>query len=147
MTDLTYRDAIYGNAIIQHLEYFKKNKMKFNIFVSPENSDLSVLPDQAFLNGFLCCSFDYGAEESWITDQITIEDNKFNCVLVYKVGGECEEWDEFAISFPLINIVGITRIDGVKDLYLSEVSENYTDYTDEFRTLIENSKKHLKLVR
>lgn len=32
MTDLTYRDAIYGNAIIQHLEYFEKNKMKFNIF-------------------------------------------------------------------------------------------------------------------
>ena len=138
MTDLTYRDAIYANAIIHHLEYFKKNKMKFNIFVSPENLDLSNLPPQAFLNGFLFCSFDYGSEETWITDQISIEDNKFNCVLVYNVGGE---WAEFTISFPLINIVGITRIFSSN---ISEISENYTDA---FRSLVENSKKHLKLVR
>lgn len=59
MTDLTYRDAIYGNAIVQYLEYFKKNNMKFNIFVSLENTNIPELPPQAFLNGFLFCSFDY----------------------------------------------------------------------------------------
>lgn len=132
------RDDLYFDVISNYIEYFRENKQKFNIMVQvQEGTELAKLPQEAYYNGFLHCSFDFGAEETWVADQITLEDNLFKCVVVYFVDNE---WKEYQIQFPVINIIGISRIDKINNI-IQTISENQS-----FRNKVENSKKHLKLV-
>ena len=68
------RDEIYSNAIREYIQYFRDNKLKFNMLVQVlEGSEISKLPVEAYYNGFLHCSFDFGATETYLTDNLTIE--------------------------------------------------------------------------
>ena len=133
------RDELYFDVISNYIKYFRENKQKFNIMVQvQEGTELSKLPPQAYYNGFFHCSFDFGAEETWTSDQIVLEDNLFKWVVVYFVDNE---WTEYQIEFPVINIVVISRIPESVDF------KNTIEQIDrEFRARVENSKKHLKLV-
>ena len=72
-----------------------------------------------------------------MTIELKVEDNLFKCVVVYFVDNE---WKEYQIQFPVIDIVGISRIDKINNI-IQTISENQS-----FRNKVENSKKHLKLV-
>ena len=136
------RDELYFDVISNYIEYFRENKQKFNIMVQvQEGTELAKLPPQAYYNGFFHCSFDFGAEETWTADQIILEDNLFKCVAVYFVDNE---WQEYQIQFPVINIVGISRIAGIAGSINFEFPLEEIDQS--FRARVENSKKHLKLV-
>lgn len=137
------RDDLYFDVISNYIEYFRENKQKFNIMVQvQEGTELAKLPQEAYYNGFLHCSFDFGAEETWVADQITLEDNLFKCVVVYFVDNE---WKEYQIQFPVINIIGISSIKGIKNVEITPITSIVSE-DKEFRNKVENSKKHLKLV-
>ncbi len=104
------RDEIYSECINLYLDSFELNRQKFRIIVAP-TEDMKILPVEAFSNGCVVADFDYGAEETWTTDQILIEDNMFNCVLVYRNAND--EWIEYDVSFPISNILYITKTDVV----------------------------------
>ena len=102
------RDELYFDVISNYIEYFRENKQKFNIMVQvQEGTELSKLPQEAYYNGLFHATFDFGAEETWVADQIVLENNLFKCIVVYFVN---KEWKEYQIEFPVINIVGISRI-------------------------------------
>ena len=134
------RDEIYANSIISYIEYFKENKMKFSLLVqAQEGAEISKLPAEAYYNGFLHCSFDFGATETYLTDSIKIENNIFSCILVYQTN---EEWKEYKVSFPLIHIIGITKIEETnRTITFAVTKEN-----KEFQIKVENSKSRLKLI-
>lgn len=136
------RDEIYNNSIIEYIDYFRENKMKFNMLVIvPEGSEISKLPEEAYHNGFLHCSFDFGAEETYISDNISVENGSFDCILVYQGP---DGWEEYQVQFPLINIIGITKIETSNP---RTVVFKVTDKEDkEFQIIVDNSKRHLKLL-
>lgn len=134
------RDEIYTTAIRAFIEAARANKTKISIAVEvQENSEISNLPQEAYINGFLFCTFDFGAEETWVSDQIQIENNTFSCVLVYR--NDTGNWQEYPVSFLCINIIGIDlhNLDKNNILPLSSFNED-------LQIKVQNSKKHLKLV-
>lgn len=134
------RDEIYINAIREYIEYFRENKMKFNMLVQvPECSEISKLPQEAYYNGYLHCSFDFGAAEPYLTDNITIENDIFNCILVYQ---GVDGWREYAVSFQLTQVIGITKIEETNRTIVFAVTKE----DKEFQIKVENSKKHLRLI-
>ena len=142
------RDELYFDVISNYIEYFRENKQKFNIMVQvQEGTELSKLPQEAYYNGLFHATFDFGSEETWVADQIILEDNLFKCIVVYFVN---KEWKEYQIEFPVINIVGISRITGTVGTVGIAGSMNLEFPSEEigqsFRNKVENSKKHLKLV-
>lgn len=133
------RDDLYFDVISNYIDYFRENKQKFDIMVQvQEGTELAKLPPEAYYNGLFYATFDFGLDETWVADQIALEDNLFKCVVVYFVDNE---WKEYQIQFPVINIIGISRISGSInfEFSLEEISQD-------FRNKVENSKKHLKLV-
>lgn len=131
------RDEVYANTIINYIDYFRKNKKLFSLMVQVEpGSEVSKLPQEAYRDGFLYCTFDFSAKITWIADQIKIEDNMFSCILVY---AGAKGWEEYPVSFPIIYIIGITKIEEQKETIF-----NVVHYSEEFQLKIDNSKKHLK---
>lgn len=129
------RDEIYFNAIVDYINYNKEHKLKFNMYVYVhKDSEISKLPSEAFQNGLLFTTFDFGAEETWVPDQIELKDGLFKCVLVFYVD---DNWVEFPIEFPVINIIALTRYN----------FEQRIEYSFDFAEKVKNSKKHLKLVQ
>ena len=104
------RDEVYYNYIKSYIDYNRQNKLKFNLFVQlPANlkeTGIDKLPNEAFQNGLLYMSFDFGAEETWVADQIKLENGLFKCILVYNIN---DIWTEFPVEFPVINIALLTR--------------------------------------
>ena len=83
------RDDIYTTAVQSFIDAARVNKTKISIAVEVQkDSEISYLPQEAYINGFLFCTFDFGSEETWVADQIQIENNTFNCVLVYNTSNE-----------------------------------------------------------
>jgi hypothetical protein len=138
------RDDIYTTAVQAFIEAARANKTKISIAVEvQEDSEISNLPQEAYINGFLFCTFDFGAEDTWVADQIQIENNTFSCVLVYNnsgTSGTSGNWQEYPVSFPCVNIIGIDSPN--LDTNILPLSS----YDEDFRNKVENSKKHLKLV-
>lgn len=133
------RDEIYSNAIREYIQYFRDNKLKFNMLVQVlEGSEISKLPVEAYYNGFLHCSFDFGATETYLTDNLTIENNTLNCILVY---GGVDGWEEYPVSFQLMQVIGITKIEESS----RTITFNVTKEDKEFQIKVENSKSRLKL--
>lgn len=135
------RDIIYANSIKEYIEYFRTNKLKFSIIaMKTEKLELLNLPAQAYYAGCLYCSFDFGAKETWLTDQIEIDENMFKAVLVYE---DSNKWMvEYPIEFPIIDILGISKI----EIKPREVTFNVTKHDKEFQIKVDNSKKHLRLL-
>lgn len=134
------RDEIYINAIREYIEYFRDNKLKFSMLVQvPEGSEISKLPKEAYYNGYLHCSFDFGASEPYLTDNITIENDIFNCILVYQ---GVDGWQEYAVSFQLMQVIGITKIEETNRTIVFAVTKE----DKEFQIKVENSKRHLRLI-
>ena len=134
------RDDIYSNAIREYIQYFRDNKLKFNMLVQVlEGSEISKLPVEAYYNGFLHCSFDFGADETYLTDNLIIENNTLNCILVYN---GIDGWEEYQVSFQLMQVIGITKIEESS----RTITFNVTKEDKEFQIKVENSKKHLKLI-
>lgn len=137
------RDDIYINSIISYIEYFRQNKMKFSLLVQvQEGTEISKLPAEAYYNGFLHCSFDFGATETYLTDNLNIENGVLSCILVYQ---GTNDWEEYEISFPLIHIIGITKIEDTNRTITFAVSYR-TKEDKEFQIKVENSKSRLKLI-
>ncbi len=133
------RDEIYSNAIREYIQYFRDNKLKFNMLVQVlEGSEISKLPVEAYYNGFLHCSFDFGATETYLTDNLTIENNTLNCILVYD---GVDGWEEYPVSFLLMQVIGITKIEESS----RTITFNVTKEDKEFQIKVENSKSRLKL--
>ena len=132
------RDDIYTTAVQTFIDAARVNKTKISIAVEvQEDSEISNLPQEAYINGFLFCTFDFGTEETWVADQIQIENNTFSCVLVYNISNE---WKEYPVSFSCVNIIGID---------LPNLDTNILplfSFDEDFRIKVQNSKKHLKLV-
>lgn len=134
-------DEIYSNSISYYIETARNKKLRFSILVAvPENSEISKLPQEAYRNGFLFADFDFGAEETWTADQISIDNKTFSCVLVY---AGVDGWDEYPVSFPCSLIVGI---DGINNIDIETSSEKKTE-SQEFLNKVQESKKHLRLVK
>lgn len=139
------RDEIYNNSIIEYIDYFRENKMKFSMLVHvPEGSEIALLPEEAYYNGFLHCSFDFGAEETYLADSVSIENNTFNCVLVYQ---GIDVLEEYEVSFPVIDIIGITKIEESNRTVTFTVTRSGTKEDKEFQFKVESSKRHLKLLK
>lgn len=135
------RDDIYSNAIREYIQYFRDNKLKFNMLVQVlEGSEISKLPVEAYYNGFLHCSFDFGAEETYLTDNLMIENDTLNCILVYN---GIDGWEEYPVSFQLMQVIGITKIEESS----RTITFNVTKEDKEFQIKVENSMKHLKLIK
>lgn len=136
------RDEIFFNAIKEYIDYNRENKLKFNMYVQvQEDSSISELPQEAYSNGFLFMTFDFGSEETWVADQIILEDNLFKCILVYP---GVDGFEEYPIEFPVTNIIGVSR-----NNYSPEtrtVTFNVTKYDSDFLVKVQNSKSKLKLV-
>lgn len=138
------RDEIYKNSIIEYIDYFRENNMKFSMLVHvPEGSEIALLPEEAYYNGFLHCSFDFGAEETYLADSVSIENNTFNCVLVYQ---GIDVLEEYEVSFPVIDIIGITKIEESNRTVTFTVTRSGTKEDKEFQFKVESSKKQLKLI-
>ena len=136
---MIFRDEIYSNTIREYIQYFRDNKLKFSMLVQvQEDSEISKLPQEAYYNGFLHCSFDFGATETYLTDNLTIKNDIFNCILVY---GSVDGWEEYTVSFPLIHVIGITKIEESS----RTITFNVTKEDKEFQIKVENSKSRLKL--
>lgn len=137
------RDEIYNNSIIEYIDYFRENKMKFHMLVLvPEGSEISKLPEEAYYNGFLHCSFDFGAEETYLADSVSVENGLFNCVLVYQ---GIDVLEEYEVSFPVIDIIGITKIETSNPRTV--VFKVTAKEDKEFQFKVESSKRHLKLLK
>lgn len=128
-------------TVKNYIEYFKENKLKFSILVLP-NNDILNLPNEAKINNNLFATFDYGAEETWVAEQIEIFSNEFKCCLVYQ---GVEGWDEYWISFPLENIIAITQPEHLGEVFTYNVHQS--TITNEFRTKVNYSKSKLKLIK
>lgn len=138
------RDEIYKNSIIEYIDYFRENKIKFSMLVHvPEGSEIALLPEEAYYNGFLHCSFDFGAEETYLADSVSIENNTFNCVLVYQ---GIDVLEEYEVSFPVIDIIGITKIEESNRTVTFTVTRSGTKEDKEIQVKVESSKQHLKLI-
>lgn len=136
------RDEIYTFAIKSYIENARENKLKISLAVEvQEGSEISKLPKEAYVNGFLYMTFDFSSENTWVTDQIEIKDKMFSCVLVY---AGSDGWQEYPVSFPCIFIIGIDspEIDSTRTVNFSITKED-----KEFEVKVNNSKKHLKLVK
>lgn len=135
------RDEVYFNYIRSYIDYNRDNKLNFSLYVQLPGdlteSGIDKLPPEAFQNGLLFVTFDFGAEETWVVDQILLEDGLFKCVLVFNVG---EEWKEFPIEFPVINIALLTR----NDFFSGKIKQTYNK---SFEEKVQNSMKHLKFKR
>ena len=132
------RDEVYFNYIKSYIDYNRDNKLKFNLFVqlleNLNGSGIDKLPSDAFQNGLLYMSFDFGSEETWVADQIKLENGLFKCILVYNIN---DIWTEFPVEFPVINIALLTRND-----FFSENIKQVFD--SDFLAKVQNSMKHLK---
>ena len=64
----------------------------------------------------------------------------FSCVLVY---AGADGWNEYPVSFPCSLIVGI---DGIDTIDIETRSDGKTE-SQEFLNKVEESKKHLRLVK
>ena len=113
-------NKIVNDLLLQYFEYFKENKMKYSIGVVPTKEITNVLPKEAFTDNLLIATFDWSAEETWVAEQVNIEDNIFSCILVYK---QDDEWTEYNVSFPMNFIVYITEIKGFKPVSNTEFSK------------------------
>lgn len=134
------RDDIYINSIISYVEYFRQNKMKFSLLVQvQEGTEISKLPAEAYYNGFLHCSFDFGDIETYLTDNLNIENGVLSCILVYQ---DADGWEEYTVSFPLVHIISITKIEDTNRTITFAVTKE----DKEFQIKVENSKRHLKLI-
>lgn len=136
------RDEIYTFAIKSYIENARENKLKISLAVEvQEGLEISKLPKEAYVNGFLYMTFDFSSENTWVTDQIEIKDKMFSCVLVY---AGSDGWQEYPVSFPCIFIIGIDspEIDSTRTVNFSITKED-----KEFEVKVNNSKKHLKLVK
>ncbi len=136
------RDEIYAETIKSYIDNARENKLKISLAAEvQEGSEISKLPKEAYVNGFLYMTFDFGSEQTWVVDQIEIKDKMFNCVLVYT---GTDGWEEFPVSFPCIFIIGIDspEIDSGRTVNFSITKED-----KEFEVKVNNSKKHLKLVK
>ena len=136
------RDEIYTFAINSYIENARENKLKISLAVEvQEGSEISKLPKEAYVNGFLYMTFDFGSENTWVADQIEIKDKMFSCILVY---AGSDGWQEYPVSFPCIFIIGIDspEIDSTRTVNFSITKED-----KEFEVKVNNSKKHLKLVK
>lgn len=134
------RDEIYSNAIREYIQYFRDNKLKFNMLVQvQEGTEISKLPEEAYYNGFLHCSFDFGATETYLTDNLNIENDVLSCILVYQ---GTDGWVEYPVSFPVVHIIGITKIEDTNRI----VTFNVTKEDKQFQIKVENSKSYLKLI-
>lgn len=133
---------IFYNSINNYINYFKENKLLFTMFVAVTNAEyaLAKLPSEAYKGNLVLMSFDFGAENTWVADQICFNDKTLtmSCVLVYKVNGE---FTEFPVEFPVSDIAAITNIDN----FVPIKSEVQLD--KDFLEKVQNSKKHLKLVQ
>ena len=139
------RDEIYTFAIKSYIDNARENKLKISLAAEvQEGSEISKLPKEAYVNGFLYMTFDFGAEQTWVADQIEIKDKMFNCILVY---AGSDGWQEYPVSFPCIFIIGIDspEIDSSRTVYFSIPTNTKED--KEFQVKVDNSKKHLKLVK
>ena len=138
------RDDIYTTAVQAFIESARVNKTKISIAVEVQkDSEISNLPQEAYMNGFLFCTFDFGGEETWVADQIQIENNIFSCVLVYSTSSTSSTsgtWEEYPVSFPCVNIIGIDLLNLDKNIL------PLSSFDEDFQIKVQNSKKHLKLV-
>lgn len=136
------RDEIYTESINSYIEIARENKLKISMYIQvPENSDISKLPKEAYINGLLYVDFDFGAEQTWLTDQIVIDKGIFSTILVYPGP---DGWQEYPVSFPCLLILGIVGLDDVKPRTV-----NFTVIKEdkEFQIKVQNSKTKLKLVK
>lgn len=136
------RDEIYTESINSYIEIARENKLKISMYIQvPENSDISKLPKEAYIDGLLYVDFDFGAEQTWLTDQIVVENGMFSTVLVYP---GTDGWQEYPVSFPCLLILGIVGLDDVKP---RTVNFSITKEDKEFQIKVQNSKTKLKLVK
>lgn len=136
------RDEIYTESINSYIEIARENKLKISMYIQvPENSDISKLPKEAYINGLLYVDFDFGAEQTWLTDQIVIDKGIFSTILVYP---GTDGWQEYPVSFPCLLILGIVGLDDVKP---RTVNFSITKEDKEFQIKVQNSKTKLKLVK
>lgn len=71
--------------------------MKFSLLVQvQEGTEISKLPAEAYYNGFLHCSFDFGATETYLTDNLNIENGVLSCILVYQ---DADGWKNIQFHF------------------------------------------------
>lgn len=139
---LKLRDSIYAESINSYIEIARENKLKISMYIQvPDNSDISKLPKEAFVNGLLYVDFDFGAEQTWLTDQIVVENGMFSTVLVYP---GTDGWQEYPVSFPCLLILGIVGLDDVKP---RTVNFSVTKEDKEFQIKVQNSKSKLRLVK
>lgn len=143
MNKMISRDDIYFEAIKSRLDYFRQNKVMFNMLILP-TEDTPKLPSEAYYNGTIFCSFDFGAEETWTADQIELKDNIFTCVLVYQ---GIDGWDEYWISVPIHNILSITDCDLKSNRDNNTTTFLVTKYSNDFQIKVNKSKKHLRMIR
>lgn len=136
------RDEIYTESINSYIEIARENKLKISMYIQvPENSDISKLPKKAYIDGLLYVDFDFGAEQTWLTDQIVINNGMFSTVLVYP---GTDGWQEYPVSFPCLLILGIVGLDDVKP---RTVNFSVTKEDKEFQIKVQNSKSKLRFVK
>lgn len=136
------RDSIYAESINSYIEIARENKVKISMYIEvPENSEISKLPKEAYVNGLLYVDFDFGAEQPWLTDQIVVENGMFSTVLVYPGP---DGWQEYPVSFSCLLILGIVGLDAVKP---RTVNFSVTKEDKEFQIKVQNSKTKLKMVK
>lgn len=134
------RDEIYEFAVKSYIDNARENKLKISIAAEVQkDSEISKLPQEAFVNGFLYMTFDFSTEETWVVDQIEIKDKTFNCVLVY---AGPDGWEEYPVSFPCIFIIGIDS----PEINQRTINFSITKENKEFQIKVQNSKSKLKLV-
>lgn len=139
---LKLRDSIYAESINSYIEIARENKLKISMYIEvPENSEISKLPKEAYINGLLYVDFDFGAEQTWLTDQIVIDKGMFSTILVYP---GTDGLQEYPVSFPCLLILGIVGLDDVKP---RTVNFSITKEDKEFQVKVKNSKTKLKLVK
>lgn len=103
---------IFFNSNNNYINYFKENQLKSDVFVTATNTEyaLAKLPKEAYKNSLARLSFDFGAEETWVAEQIFLnsETLTFNCILVYNVN---DEWgssllnSQFLTSLRLLKLI------------------------------------------
>ena len=139
---LKLRDSIYAESINSYIEIARENKLKISMYIEvPDNSEISKLPKEAYVNGLLYVDFDFGADQTWLTDQIVVDKGMFSTILVYPGP---DGWQEYPVSFPCLLILGIVGLDDVKP---RTVNFSITKEDKEFQLKVQNSKTKLRLVK
>lgn len=67
---------------------------------------VSELPKEAFRGDFFEVDFDFGAENTYLADNLKIEDGFIKCIVAYQ---GVEGWEEYNVDIPILHIAHMSK--------------------------------------